>query len=43
MEEKLHPFKTVALVEVSGQFHVVVTLLSGERTPRHRRFTETNE
>jgi len=43
MEEKLHPFQIVALVEVSGQFHAVVALLSGGRTPLHRRFAETND
>jgi hypothetical protein len=43
MGEKLRPFQTVALVEVSGQFHAVVALLSWEWTPLHRSFAETNE
>ena len=43
MEGKLHQFQTLALVEVSGQFHAVVALLLGERTPLHRSFAETNE
>ena len=43
MKEKLHPFQTAALVEVSGQFNSVVSFLSGEKTPMHRSFAETNE
>jgi len=43
MEEKLQPFQPLAMVEVSGKFQAVVVLLSGEITPLHRSFAETNE
>jgi hypothetical protein len=42
METKFHRFQTVALVEVSGHFHPLVALLSGERTPLHRRSAQTH-
>ena len=38
MKEKLHPFQTAALVEVSGQFNSVVSLLSEEKTPNAQEF-----